>query len=233
MRRSERPPRSATARSGTTRPIHGRRSTGRTPATGRACAPPRPLAGDDGLNFLRLGRTAPFGFHYFEVGNEEYGSWEIDHHTVQHDPATYVAFAKQFQTYAAAIDPSISIGIDAGAPDNSYNNWIPDVLQQSVTQGFTIGFISDHNYVQAPGSESDSTLLLDTVSDPSSPYDWAVRAADYTDLLNQYLGAAGRQRRAADDRVQLGLLEPGQADDQPGQRPVHRRLARRAAADVL
>ncbi len=61
-----------------------------------------------------------------------------------------------------------------------------------MTQGFTIGFISDHNYVQAPGSESDSTLLLDTVSDPSSPYDWAVRATDYTDLLNQYLGPAGK-----------------------------------------
>ena len=61
----------------------------------------QPLAVDDGLNFLRLGRTAPFDFDYFEVGNEEYGSWEIDHHTVEHDPATYVAFAKQFQTYAA------------------------------------------------------------------------------------------------------------------------------------
>ena len=111
-----------------------------------------PVLGDpDGLNFMRLGRTAPFGFDYFEVGNEEYGSWEIDHHAVQHDPATYVAFAKQFQTFAAAIDPSISIGIDAGSPDNSYNNWVPDVLQQSVAQGFTVGFISDHNYVQTPG----------------------------------------------------------------------------------
>ena len=149
-----------------------------------------PLAVDDGLNFLRLGRAAPFGFHYFEVGNEEYGSWEIDHHTAQHDPATYVAFAKQFETFAATIDPSISIGIDAGAPDDSYYNWIPEVLQQSVMQGFTIGFISDHNYVQAPGSESDSTLLLDTVSDPTSPYDWAVRATGYTDQLKEYLGAA-------------------------------------------
>jgi hypothetical protein len=150
----------------------------------------QPLAADDGLNFLRLGRTAPFDFHYFEVGNEEYGSWEIDHHAVGHDPATYVAFAKQFQTYAASIDPAISIGIDAGGPDDSYNNWVPDVLQQSVEQGFTIGFISDHNYVQAPGSESDSTLLLDTVSDPASEDDWAVRAADYDALLDRYLGSA-------------------------------------------
>ena len=33
--------------------------------------------------------------------------------TRSHDPATYVSFAKQFQSLAAAIDPSISIGIDA------------------------------------------------------------------------------------------------------------------------
>ena len=128
---------------------------------------------------LRLGRTVPFDFDDFEVGNEEYGSWEIDHHTAEHDPATYVAFAKQFQTYAASIDPSISIGIDAGVPTTRTTNPLPDVLQQSVTQGFTIGFISDHTYVQAPGSESTSTSFLDTVSDPSSPYDWAVRATDY------------------------------------------------------
>src|SRR5260370_12919891 len=132
---------------------------------------------------MRLGRAAPFGFHYFEVGNEEYGWWETDHHSALHDPATYVAFAKQFATYAAARDPSISIGVDAGAADNSYNDWIPDVLQQSVAQGFTIGFISDHNYVETPGSESDSGLLLHTVSDPSSPYDWAVRATGYTNFI--------------------------------------------------
>src|SRR5262249_25480510 len=39
-----------------------------------------PLAQDDGRNFLRLNHPAPFGFHFFEVGNEEYGSWEVDHH---------------------------------------------------------------------------------------------------------------------------------------------------------
>ncbi len=150
-----------------------------------------PLPVDDGLNFMRLGRTAPFGFQYFEVGNEVYGSWETDFHTAPHDPATYVAFAKAFQIYAATIDPTISIGVDAAAPDNEYNNWIANVLQLSAAQGFSVGFISDHNYVQAPGSESDSTLLLDTVSDPSSPFDWAVRAQGYTSLLNQYLGAAG------------------------------------------
>jgi alpha-L-arabinofuranosidase len=156
-----------------------------------------PLAQDDGLNFLRLNHAAPFGIHYWEVGNEEYGSWEIDHHTTQHDPASYIAFAKKFQSLAASIDSSISVGLDVGSPGD-FNNWTANILQQSATQGLTVGFLSDHNYVQAPGSESDSNLLLHTVtdstsdpSDPGNPYDWARRAADYEALLTQYLGTAG------------------------------------------
>lgn len=168
-----------------------------------------PLAQDDGLNFLRLDHPAPFNIQYWEIGNEEYGSWEIDHHGTpgpggvstgaQHDPATYIAFAKQFATYAAAIDPTISIGVDVQSPGNDFNNWIANILQQSVAQGFMPGFLSDHNYVQAPGSESDSNLLLNTTtgtnsdpSDPGNPYNIAQRAADYESDLTQYLGAAGK-----------------------------------------
>ena len=41
----------------------------------------KPLATDDGLNFLRINDAAPFtAIRYWEVGNEEYGSWETDHH---------------------------------------------------------------------------------------------------------------------------------------------------------
>jgi alpha-N-arabinofuranosidase len=150
-----------------------------------------PLAQDDGLNFLRLDHPAPFNIPYWEVGNEEYGSWEIDHHTAQHDPATYIAFAKQFATYAAQIDPNISIGLNVGSPGSDYNNWTDNILAQSKAQGFMPGFLSDHNYMQNPGNEGDSNLLLDTVTDPNSPDDWAVRAAAYeTDLINE-LGPAG------------------------------------------
>jgi alpha-L-arabinofuranosidase len=156
-----------------------------------------PLAQDDELNFLRLNHSAPFGIHYWEVGNEEYGSWEIDHHATQHDPVTYIGFAKQFQTLAAKIDSTISVGLDVGSPGD-FNNWTANILQQSASQGLTVGFLSDHNYVQAPGSESDSNLLLHTVtdsnsdpSDPGNPYDWARRSADYESFLTQYLGSAG------------------------------------------
>jgi len=150
-----------------------------------------PLAQDDGLNFLRLDHPAPFNIQYWEIGNEEYGTWEIDHHTAQHDPATYISFAKQFAAYAAQIDPTISIGLDVGSPGTDFNNWAADILQQSAMQGFMPGFLSDHNYVQAPNSESDSGLLLHTVSDASTSYDWAVRAAGYETLLIKYLGNAG------------------------------------------
>ncbi len=176
-----------------------------------------PLAVDDGLNFLRLDHPAPFGTQYWEVGNEEYGSWEIDHHTVQHDPATYIAFAKQFQTYANQIDPGISIGLDVGSPGTDFNSWTASILQQAASQGLTVGFMSDHNYVQAPGSESDSGLLLDTVTDPTSdpndptdPYDWAVRAGDYEALLTQYLGAT------AASKVQLLATEFNSVYSDPG-----------------
>jgi hypothetical protein len=159
-----------------------------------------PLAQDDGLNFLRAGRAAPFGMKYFEVGNEVYGSWETDHHATPHDPATYVGFAATFAGYAAQIDPTISIGLDASGTGGSYSqipgNWTAQVLQQCAQQKFMPGFLSDHNYMFDPGSENDATLLLHSATDPSAsgyggPINWAGRASAYRALLTQYLGSAG------------------------------------------
>jgi hypothetical protein len=159
-----------------------------------------PLAHDDGYNFLRINHPAAFaGITYWEVGNEEYGSWEIDHHGTagpggvstgaQHDPATYAAFAHTFATYAAEIDPGISIGIDSGDPTTGFNSWTKNVLIQGQAIGFIPGFISDHSYMQGPGQESDSRLLLHTVSDPSSVLDWSTRYADYQSTLQAALGS--------------------------------------------
>ncbi len=165
-----------------------------------------PSATDDGLNFLRIDHPAPFSdIEYWEVGNEEYGSWEIDHHGtpgpngvstgVQRNPATYVAFAKQFATYAteilnAAHDPAISIGIDSGDPTGqSDNNWTKNVLASGLSIGFVPGFISDHSYVQTPGLESDSFLLNGTVTNANTDMDWSTRFAEYQSLLQATLGA--------------------------------------------
>ena len=135
-----------------------------------------PIPGDpDHLNHLRIGRAAPFAFGFYEVGNENYGSWETDHHTPAHNPTPYVAFAKQFSGLAAQIDPSIAIGLVASAGTEN-NNWTRNVLDRCVAEGFTPSFIVDHNYVYGPGQENDNTLLH-SVSNPGNYVGWASRAA--------------------------------------------------------
>jgi alpha-L-arabinofuranosidase len=176
-----------------------------------------PLSTNDGLNFLRINHAAPFtDIKYWEVGNEEYGGWEVDHHGTagpggvstgaQHDPATYVAFAETFASLAQTILsdaglPSISIGIDSEDPTGaSDNNWTKNVLADGLSIGFVPNFISDHSYMQAPAAESDPFLLNSTVMDPKSLLDWSTRYADYQTLLQTTLGAqaAGVQVNATE-----------------------------------
>ncbi len=167
-----------------------------------------PLAQDDGLNFLRIDHPTAFtDIKYWEVGNEEYGSWETDHHGTatpaetstgaQHDPATYAAFAAQFAALAGTIltdaglpQTTISIGIDSGDPTGaSDGNWTENVLADGLALGFVPGFISDHSYMQSPGAESDSFLLNSSVTDSGSVLDWSTRYADYQAVLQATLGS--------------------------------------------
>jgi hypothetical protein len=158
-----------------------------------------PITPDDGLNYLRVGHAAPFGWHYWEIGNEEFGSWETDQHTLAHDPATYVQFAKDFAALAHQIDPAISIGLDVGGTQGNFGsrggNWAHEILNQCVLQDYLPGFLSDHNYMFDPGHEDDATLLLHTVNDPNftgyeGAKNWAGRAQAYRALLQGYLGDA-------------------------------------------
>jgi hypothetical protein len=171
-----------------------------------------PLATNDGLNFLRIKHSAPFSnIKYAEIGNEQYGSWEIDHHGTpgpggvstgaQHDPATYATFAAQFASYASEILttaglPPISIGINSGDPTGrSDNNWTQNVLTIGLSLGFVPGYLSDHDFVQQPTGEGDENLLVNTVSNPASNDDWSTRYAAYQSLLQQTIPgqAAGVQ----------------------------------------
>jgi len=164
-----------------------------------------PLAQDDGYNFLRVGRATPFtGINYWEVGNEQYGTWETDHYSPTgvggsatsggyNYPAAYAQFAASFSAFVTADKslPSILIGIDSGDPTGSSdNNWTKEVLTYGLADGFVPGFISDHSYMYGPGSESDSILLNDTVSNPASNLDWSTRYTDYENTLSQTVGAA-------------------------------------------
>ncbi len=211
-----------------------------------------PLKVDDGLNFLRIGRTQPFGFHYFEVGNEIYGAtaaagdFSADAHgdpsfpasslpmpagdtPAVGDPATYIAFAKEFQTLANQIDPTISIGLDsASVSKNNYVNWINNILTQSVSQGFQPGFISDHIYPQAPGTESDSTLLgypttaqsgvVDNTNNTVNTYDLVQRAAVYRSLFTHYF--PGSNVPGAANYIELLATEYNSVYTTPGKQSV-------------
>jgi alpha-L-arabinofuranosidase len=55
--------------------------------------------------------TKGYGFRYWEIGNENYGTWETDGHTAGHDPYTYALEAKNYITKMKAVDPGIRIGV--------------------------------------------------------------------------------------------------------------------------
>ena len=142
-----------------------------------------PLATDDGLNFLRLGRSAPFGIQYFEVGNEVYGSWETDEHAARTTRPPMSCLPSSSNTCRLA-HQSISYRHRRRRADDSYNQLVHDVLQQSAAQGFTIGSSATTITCTRRATKTTPPCSFRHVSDPNSPYDWAVRAAGYTELIN-------------------------------------------------
>lgn len=144
--------------------------------------------------------TNHYGFKYWEVGNENYGSWETDNNTRPHDPYTYAQRFKDYYSQMKAVDPSIKIGAVAVTGEDSYanytdhpalnprtgqqhNGWTPVMLATMRSLGVTPDFLIYHRYPQAPSAESDDGLLLSSAS-------WATDAADLRQQLSDYLGAA-------------------------------------------
>jgi alpha-N-arabinofuranosidase len=144
--------------------------------------------------------TKHYGFKYWEVGNECYGSWETDTNTVSHDPYTYALRFQQYYAQMKAVDPTIKIGAVAVTGEDSYanntnhpvvnprtgqthNGWTPVMLATLHSLGVTPDFLIYHRYAQAPGAESDQGLLLSNST-------WRTDAADLRQQLNDYLGTA-------------------------------------------
>ena len=160
-----------------------------------------PLATDDGRNFLRLSRTAPLGFKYWEIGNEEYGAWETDSNSVPHDPYTYAVRAGSYISLMKAVDPTIKIGVvvtpgeDSFANNTSHpaynaregtfhNGWTPVLLATLKNLGVTPDFAIHHRYPQNPGSESDAGLLDTTTG-------WVSDAGSLRQMITDYFGTGG------------------------------------------
>jgi hypothetical protein len=147
-------------------------------------------------------RTKQYGFKYWEIGNENYGSWELDNNARPHDPVIYATRFKDYVQQMKAVDPSIKIGTVILADDDSFANYADEsavnprtgathqgwnaVMLATLKQlGVTPDFVVYHRYEQGPGGESDSFLL-------NSARTWAKDAAAIRANLNDYLGDAAR-----------------------------------------
>ena len=167
-----------------------------------------PLAQDDGKNFLRLSRSAPVGFTYWEIGNECYGTWETDTNANAHDPYTYAVRAKSYLQQMKGVDPTIKVGVVVTPGEDSSANgytshpavnprtgqthygWTPVLLTTLKSLGVTPDFVIHHVYPEwtdasdPAGSDSDQLLLQSSTS-------WAADAADLRQQISDYTGAAG------------------------------------------
>jgi hypothetical protein len=144
-----------------------------------------------------------YNFKYWEIGNENYGSWEMDNNARPHDPVTY---ATRFRDYAAqmkAVDPTIKIGAVVVVDEDSFPNypdeaavnprtgathqgWNAVMLSTLARLGVTPDYVIYHRYEQGPGGESDSFLL-------GAARTWANDATSIRQTLNDYLGATAPQ----------------------------------------
>src|SRR6185295_3734346 len=60
---------------------------------------------------------------YWEIGNENYGTWEADKNTRAHDPVVYATRFKEYWRQMKAVDPSIRIGAVVVLGEDAYANY--------------------------------------------------------------------------------------------------------------
>ncbi len=161
-----------------------------------------------------------YGFKYWEVGNENYGNWEMDHNTRPQDPVIYATRFADYVRQMKAVDPFIKIGAVLLADEDSFANypadevvtnprtgashsgWSAVMLSTFKQLGVTPDFVVYHRYEQAPFRESDAFLL-------GASRGWAGDAANIRQMLNDYLGGKAR-------RVEIDSTETNSVYAQPG-----------------
>ena len=163
--------------------------------------------------------TKQYGFKYWEIGNENYGTWETDMNTLPNDPYTYDMRFQSYFSQMKAMDSTIKIGAVVINGEDSYanytnhpalnprtgqvhNGWTPVLLTTLKSLGVTPDFVIYHRYAQAPGSESDAGLL-------QSSSTWASDASDLRQQLTDYLGSAATN-------VELDCTENNSVYTNPG-----------------
>jgi alpha-L-arabinofuranosidase len=164
-------------------------------------------------------KVKKYKFKYWEIGNENYGTWEADINDRPHDPVTYATRFRDYYKKMKAVDPTIKIGavVQRGEDseviytDNPVTNprtgevhlgWTPVMLTTLRNLGVTPDFVIYHRYEQGPGGESDLFLLNSAAS-------WPADAANIRQMVDDYLGSRGR-------RVELICTENNSVFSNPG-----------------
>ncbi|ACB76398.1 alpha-L-arabinofuranosidase [Opitutus terrae] len=164
-------------------------------------------------------RTKDYDFKYWEVGNENYGTWEADRNDRPHDPVTYAHRFKDYYRQMKTVDRTIKVGAvitatedtEVNYPDLSVTNprtgaahsgWTPVLLATLKQLGVIPDFVVYHRYEQAPGGENDAFLL-------TSARTWPDDAARIRQILNDYLGRDAR-------RVEINCTENNSVYSNPG-----------------
>jgi hypothetical protein len=171
-----------------------------------------------------------YGFKYWEIGNECYGTWEDDTQAVTHDPYTYAIQAVQYMKAMRAVDPTIKIGVVAVPGEDNFannsshtatnpvtkathNGWTPVMLATLASQGVYPDFLIFHNYEQNSGGENDSLLLQSEVAATQGNSTWRGAATDLRGQLTDYLGSAGAG-------IELICTENNSVSTNPGKQSV-------------
>ncbi len=156
---------------------------------------------------------------YWEVGNENYGTWEADNNARPHDPVTYATRFKEYWRQMKAVDPTIKIGAVVALGEDTfvnypdlqvtnprtgmvYRGWTPIMLDTLRQLGVTPDYVVYHRYEQGPGGESDLYLL-------NSASSWGNDAVALRQMLDDYLGSRAKH-------VELAVTEHNSVFSNPG-----------------
>jgi hypothetical protein len=149
-----------------------------------------------------------YGFKYWEIGNECYGTWETDTNVPANDAYTYALRARDYLQQMKAVDPTIKVGVVATPGEDSFVNnnstrsalnprtgqthygWTPVLLATLKSLGVTPDFLIHHRYPEY----TDPNNPLASDSDPfllQTPRAWTGDAAGLRQQITDYFGSGG------------------------------------------
>jgi alpha-N-arabinofuranosidase len=98
----------------------------------------------------RHGREAPLGVRYWQIGNEEYGPWEIGHCS----PAEYARTAREWAKAIRKVDPEVRLLAVGGVAGNHQDSgdWAWEVLPKVAPW---VDYLTFHTYWSAAPGAAD------------------------------------------------------------------------------